>query len=113
MVKESACNAGDFGFNPWIRKNSWRKKWQATPTLLPGKSHGQRSLAATVLGLQEKTQFSDQTTKIKNNENMTSQLKISRKHDERKTVVYKTAFYSTCYKILTHTFIHTNTLQLP
>ena len=23
---------------------SWRRKWQATPVILPGKSHGQRSL---------------------------------------------------------------------
>ena len=24
--------------------NIWRRKWQSTPALLPGKSHGQRSL---------------------------------------------------------------------
>ena len=33
------------GFNPWVRKISWRRKWQPTPVFLPGKSHGQRSLA--------------------------------------------------------------------
>ena len=32
------------GFDPWIRKIPWRRKWQPTPVLLPGKSHGQRSL---------------------------------------------------------------------
>ena len=32
------------GFNPWVRKISWRRKWQPTPVFLPGKSHGQRSL---------------------------------------------------------------------
>ena len=32
------------GFDPWVRKIPWRKKWQSTPVLLPGKSHGQRSL---------------------------------------------------------------------
>ena len=32
------------GFNPWVGKIPWRKKWQSTPVLLPGKSHGQRSL---------------------------------------------------------------------
>ena len=31
-------------FNPWVRKVPWRRKWQATPVFLPGKSHGQRSL---------------------------------------------------------------------
>ena len=32
------------GFNPWIEKISWRRKWQPTPVFLPGESHGQRSL---------------------------------------------------------------------
>ena len=33
------------GFNPWVRKIPWRRKWQPTPVFLPGESHGQRSLA--------------------------------------------------------------------
>ena len=32
------------GFNPWVRKISWRRKWQPTLIFLPGKSHGERSL---------------------------------------------------------------------
>ena len=32
------------GFNPWVRKIAWRRKWLLTPVFLPGKSHGQRSL---------------------------------------------------------------------
>ena len=31
--------------NPWVGKIIWRRKWQSTPIFLPGKSHGQRSLA--------------------------------------------------------------------
>ena len=31
-------------FNPSVGKIPWRKKWQPTPVLLPGESHGQRSL---------------------------------------------------------------------
>ena len=45
--KECACNAGDTrrqGFNLWVRKIPWRRKWQPIPVSLPGKSHGQRSL---------------------------------------------------------------------
>ena len=30
------------GFDPWIRKIPWRRKWQPSPVFLPGKSHGQR-----------------------------------------------------------------------
>ena len=33
------------GFDPWVGKIPWRRKWQPTPGFLPGKSHGQRSLA--------------------------------------------------------------------
>ena len=39
----SACNAGP-GFNPWVGKISWRRKWQPTPVFLPGESHGLISL---------------------------------------------------------------------
>ena len=39
---QSQC--GRPGFNPWVGKISWRRKWQPTPVFLPGKSHGWRSL---------------------------------------------------------------------
>ena len=32
------------GFDPWVGKISWRRKPQPTPVLLPGESHGRRSL---------------------------------------------------------------------
>ena len=31
-------------FDPWIRKNPWKRAQQPTPAFLPGESHGQRSL---------------------------------------------------------------------
>ena len=33
------------GFDSWVRKIPWRRKWQPIPVFLPGESHGQRSLA--------------------------------------------------------------------
>ena len=33
------------GLDPWVGKIPWRRKWHPTPLFLPGKSHGQRSLA--------------------------------------------------------------------
>ena len=33
-------------FDPWVEKIPWRRKWQPTPVLLPGRSHGWRSLAS-------------------------------------------------------------------
>ena len=50
--KESACQCRRHkgyvlnpGFKPWVWKIPWRRKWQPTPVFLPGKFHGQRSLA--------------------------------------------------------------------
>ena len=47
MVKNSPANGSrlrGYGFDPWVRKISWRMKWQPTPMFLPEESHGQRSL---------------------------------------------------------------------
>ena len=43
---EPACNAGDLGSLPGLRRFPWRRKWQPAPVFLPGKSHGQRSLVS-------------------------------------------------------------------
>ena len=41
----SVCpQCGRSGFNPWVRKIPWRRKWQPTPIFLPEESHGRRSL---------------------------------------------------------------------
>ena len=42
---QSVCpQCGGPGFDPWVRKIPWRRKWQPTPVFLPGESHGWRSL---------------------------------------------------------------------
>ena len=43
--KESASQCRRCGFSPGVGKIPWRRKWQPTPVLLHGKSHGQRRLA--------------------------------------------------------------------
>ena len=41
----SVCpQCGRPGFDPWIGKIPWRRKWQPTSVFLPGESQGQRSL---------------------------------------------------------------------
>ena len=35
------------GFDSWVRKIPWRRKWQPTPVFLPVKSHGQRNLVGS------------------------------------------------------------------
>ena len=42
--KKFTCQCRRHWFDPWVRKVLWRRKWQPTPVVLPGKSHGQRSL---------------------------------------------------------------------
>ena len=47
-AKESACQCRSrrrHGFNPWVAKILWRRRWQPTPVFLLEKFHGQRSLA--------------------------------------------------------------------
>ena len=47
--KESACQGRRCkrrGFDPWVRKIPWSRKWQPIPVFLPRKSHGQKGLAA-------------------------------------------------------------------
>ena len=44
-VLQSVClQCGRPGFDPWVGRIPWRRKWQSTLVLLPGKSQGQRSL---------------------------------------------------------------------
>ena len=43
--KESACQYRRCGFEPWARKNPWRREWQPTLGFLPREPHEQRSLA--------------------------------------------------------------------
>ena len=46
--KESVCHLGRHkrrGFDPWVGNFPWRRRWHPTLVFLPGKYHGQRSLA--------------------------------------------------------------------
>ena len=45
LRQESIClQCGRPGFNPWVGKISWRRKWQRTPVFLSRESQGWRSL---------------------------------------------------------------------
>ena len=59
VVKSSPASVGD-GSDPWVRKISWRRKWQLTPEFLPGKSHRLRSLVGYSPGVaKSQTSLSD------------------------------------------------------
>ena len=64
VVKRICLQCRRHGFNPWVGKIHWRRKWQPTPVFLPEKSHEQRSLASySLLGRKE----SDMTEWLINN----------------------------------------------
>ena len=49
--KDSACVVGDLpGFDPWLRKISWRRKWQSTPVFFPRVFHGPNKAVFTASG---------------------------------------------------------------
>ena len=58
--KESICQCRRHGFDPWVRKILWRRKWQPPPVFLLGKSHGEKSLVES----QSLTWLDNQTTTI-------------------------------------------------
>ena len=61
--KASACNVGDLGSIPASGRSPGEgNEWHPTPVLLPGKSHGQRSLVAcTQCVAKSRTRLSDFT----------------------------------------------------
>ena len=58
--KESTCQCRRHGFNPWVRKIPWRRKWR-TLVCLPGKSHEQRSLVGYLHGLSKELDTTEHT----------------------------------------------------
>ena len=49
--KESACQCRRRGFDPWVGKIPWRRKWQPNPVFLPGKSMDRGACQTTVHGV--------------------------------------------------------------
>ena len=45
-----------WGFDPWVRKITWCRKWQPAPVVWPGKFHWQRSLVGLQRVRQDWTQ---------------------------------------------------------
>ena len=44
LYKSVCLQCGRPGFDPWVGKIPWRRKWQPIPIFFPGESHGRRSL---------------------------------------------------------------------
>ena len=59
--KESTCKAGN---SRDISSIPWRRKWQPAPVFLPGESHEQRSLAATVPWIKKRYDWVTEHTQV-------------------------------------------------
>ena len=61
--KESACQCESHrrrGFNPWVRKVPWKRKWQPIPVFSPRKFHGHGAQWATIHSVtNSQTELSD------------------------------------------------------
>ena len=55
--KESAYQCRRYGFNPWIRKISWRRKWQSTPGKNLENSIDSRAWRAAVRGVHKRVRY--------------------------------------------------------
>ena len=82
------------GFDPWVRKVPWRRKWQPTPLFLLGKSNGQRSRGATVHGV---IKDSDTTEQLNNNEH---DLLLSNSFEKHLTSVIFYEFQENVYSVV-------------
>ena len=60
MIKDPQC--GRPAFDPWVGKIPWRRKWQPTLVLLPGESHGQRSLVGYSPWCRKESNMTEQLT---------------------------------------------------
>ena len=75
-VVESTCQCRRCGFDPWVSKVPWRRKWQPTVVFLPEKCHRQRRLVGYSLwGCKESEQLNNKKTNILNNSNLRPSLK--------------------------------------
>ena len=65
--KEPACQCRRcwrHGFDPWAGMIPWRRTWQPTPVLLPGESHGQRSLVGYSPGCHKESDTTKATSRV-------------------------------------------------
>ena len=92
VVKEFSCWCKRQGFDPWVRKIPWRRKWQPTPAFLPEKSHGQRSLAGSLAVVRGWTRLSTHTHKCECEHTLVKVCKQALLHAFISSILYNLCF---------------------
>ena len=59
--RDTGSVPGVGGFNPWVGKIPWRRRRQPPPVSLPGKPHGERSLAGCSLWTHKELDTTERT----------------------------------------------------
>ena len=77
------------GFRVWVGKIPWRRAWQPTPVLLPGKFHGQRSLEGSSSWGHKESDMTKRLTRLLSSKSTVEKLlkflktfKVYRKHND-------------------------------
>ena len=81
------------GFDTWVRKILRKRKWQPSPVFLPGKSHGQRSLAGySKLGCKEldTTEAAEYIMRNAGLEEAQARIKIAERNNNNLRYAYNT-----------------------
>ena len=108
--KEPACQCRrhkSHGFNHWVRKIPWSTKWQPTPVFLPGKFHGQRSLAGYSPWGHKETQMTEWASKMWVNRHLKRAWKLSKLDENDKPLDSKSlSSRPQAQKIVNKTIMH-------
>ena len=82
--KESACNMVDLSVIPGLERATSRRAWQPTLIILPGESHGQRSLLGYSPCSRNNLRHTDNTTFMAESEEELKSLLIKVKEESEK-----------------------------
>ena len=92
--KESAYQCKRCGFNPWVGKMLWRRKWWPTSVFLLEKSHRQRNLAGyTVRGV-EKSRTRLKQSSMSRSYIIDEKMRLKEAYKQMATVELGSLFYS-------------------
>ena len=113
--KEPACQCRRCkrcGFDPWVGKMPWSRKWQPTAVFLPRKFHGQRSLVGLqTMGLQRvghkwaTKHYIMNIWKLHRTQELEIALPANQHYEQRDSWSRRTQHYSTCQAVDVFSFI--------
>ena len=84
--KESTCQCSSHGFDPWVRKIPWRKKWQPTPVFL-GNPMDRGVWQTTIHGVAKESDMTQHLNKNNNNDKQISCCQTTTFHQQKSPLI--------------------------